>query len=173
MNHEDVGDEMFASMEKTRDALVQKFQWFTHDTPVENLPKIMTEGLRTHRVSSCPDTIVTRHGQSAREVTCLRPDGTTAKTGSSGVPPFVRLAVNSIHLPAKVTLDWSYEWRLVCDWRIRKSVTWEQFVIEIVTEWGSLAIYETVKPSDLLIMPAIGNWLPLVRSKRDDVLLFK
>jgi hypothetical protein len=54
----DIYEELFERMKAGRDALADKYPWFTHDTALGQLPGVRKEGLLPHAVSSCPSEVI-------------------------------------------------------------------------------------------------------------------
>ncbi len=150
--YSDIYAELFERGDSCREALIAKFQYFTHDTPDKYLPCIKKNGLVPHEVTPSSGDEFIRYYECRRKITCLRPVGAELCPKSSGPPPFARLAVSSLDLPRLLSLDWSYDWGLARVLREgspqRSSV---EIFVEVARRRGSIAVYDPIPAIKLTV----------------------
>ncbi|MPR09861.1 hypothetical protein [Microvirga tunisiensis] len=158
-------------MELARNALLNRFDWFFHTTPVGAIETIRTSGLEPRDPGARPDPVVTEMlGPGGDRILCVRPRGSTVLAlGKEGF--LCQLAVEASDLPNRVGLDWSFpnNWHLL---DIYMKEYPEQGIgaifAEIARATGSVASYDLIPPTTLRIGPARlidpdpGSWPKLI-----------
>jgi len=131
-------------------ALVTKYHWFTHDTPADNLDNdIVERGLTRGCPGRYPEELFDVLGTWASRFVSLHPEKSDLRPQSSGLPPYVRLALNASDLPKWVWVDWSYEWdRCV---RPNYRTLHDIDVAAVAQKLGSVAVFQNIPPQVLRI----------------------
>ncbi|MGC1180386.1 MAG: hypothetical protein WA884_15540 [Methyloceanibacter sp.] len=148
----DIYEELFERMKAGRDALADKYPWFTHDTALGQLQGIRKEGLLPHAVSSCPSEVINWFGEPGRQIVCLHPVGAALRPHSSKYGRLIRLAVSGADLPDRVGLDWSYDWNLArCIRKDSPDKSCNDILLDVARRRGSVAAYDGIPASKLRI----------------------
>ena len=146
--------EMYKNMVSFHNKSSNAIDWFFHETPCSEFESIRKLGLKPsgkHKMC-CPKQFKKIFGSDAINILCMRPHGAKLQTTSSGWPPFINLAISGCHLPNRISLDWSYEWKnLFYRWNNSLSISYANFTYNNVINLGSLAIYDSILPEHLLI----------------------
>ena len=90
----DIYEELFERMKAGRDALADKYPWFTHDTALGQLQGIRKEGLLPHAVSSCPSEVINWFGEPGRQIVCLHPVGAAGSVTKGFLATTLAIAVD-------------------------------------------------------------------------------
>jgi hypothetical protein len=142
-------------MVAARAALIARFPWFLHCTPVENFHSIQATGLQPRNPGCLVNPVIAAKlkVENAAELICLRPLGTSDSTPRRGARLF-KLAVPAPSLPATVTIDWTFSgtWELgpiLCN--DYPSGSAEEIFCEIARRRGSVAVYEAISPNALRV----------------------
>ncbi len=90
----DIYEELFERMKAGRDALADKYPWFTHDTALGQLQGIRKEGLLPHAVSSCPSEVINWFGEPGRQIVCLHPVGAAGSVPKGFLATTLAIAVD-------------------------------------------------------------------------------
>ncbi len=143
-------------MQAVRDRLAT-VSWYTHFSSVPaSFRKIQIEGLRPcYPGGTTPDEVLAAMGDGGRRILCLYPVGASIVQlfPSQPPPPLFMAVVRGVDLPAKLGLDWSYDynWNLGMTLRCGSTQSNEDIVFEVALRSGSIACYEGVAPEHLRV----------------------
>lgn len=145
------------SLEKHKELrrkIAAHFRWFCHLTPVENLPSIRGIGLKPQKDKPADPVVMEFMGEDAASITCLTPLGAEKPPPPVREPPFVCLAVDHLSLPARIGVDWSYDyaWSLAEELRrIDSKAAIEDIFVSSLVRTGSLVTYDLIPAHSLRI----------------------
>jgi hypothetical protein len=169
--------EIFTNMSGVRDALISRYDWFVHITPLGNLPSIRGDGLTPKSDASPPPEVAKLLGETSRTILCLHPLGAKLKPLGTQSPPFASLAVRASDLPERMGLDWSYSWPLVEGrMELYSCMPMREFVQRIADEFGSVVSYDAIASARLRVcgqgnsLNDPSNWPMLDETPGDKVL---
>lgn len=143
-------------MQAVRDRLT-KVSWFTHYSSVPaSFKKIQMEGLRPcYPGGTTPDEVLEAMGDAGRQILCLYPVGASIVQLVPSQPqrPLFLVAVRGNDLPAKVGLDWSYDysWNLGKTLHSESVLTKDEIVFDVARRSGSIACYSGIDPGNLRV----------------------
>jgi hypothetical protein len=148
-------------MRSAREALIARYQWLTHDSPVSAFEPIRRGGLLPSRPDGyfgpVPTLVGDLLGPGAERIVCLWPLGCAVfRSRVSRDAPLFRLALNGADLPPRIGLDWSFpeSWALrgITKETHPKSPAADVFTY-VVNGTGSVVSYDRIPPSALRVCP--------------------
>lgn len=178
--------DLLTHMPRVHAALTNRYKWFIHTTPEQNLERICREGLRPNRDQRPYPEATAALGEGAGSILCLHPLGARLCPGGAAAnlllplgaqgPRRISLALASEDLPNRVGLDWSYDWPGVQQ-RLAQNPNWtvEEAIVNIATEYGSIASYLHIEPNRLRVFCVANqpanplSWVPLTLASARDV----
>jgi hypothetical protein len=168
--------DLLANMPVVREALIRRYTWFIHVTPVGNLASIRSTGLKPVGDAPPPPEVESAGGVVGKNILCLHPLGARKAPQGTKDPPFASIAISSEDLPGSIGLDWSYAWDLV-ESRFSRwpDLSIEHFVSRIVRCFGSVVSYEPVAPMNLRVCDKSSpptnplGWPSLLHTQDDQV----
>ena len=170
-------------MVDVRTALLKRFQWFTHLTPLNNFTSIRAGGLSTQERYRPRADVLQQilkeigHGRSL----CLHPVGAALCPDPIDDPPYMKLAICGDNLSDRVGLDWSYSWEIVENRMQGYAANYAaEFAVGIAEQFGSIVCYDAVKASRLRVLcqgnghddPSSWRSLEEMQQTTGDVVLF-
>lgn len=179
-------DDVLKAHKQLGSALYQRYRWFIHTTPIENISAIMTGGLQPQKDRAAPQEVLDELGQHADYRICLHPLG--AKIVPGGVminkqsaidddpPKVATLALCNDGLPPPVGLDWSYEWLSVVRRLGSSQLATVDAAMEAINEYGAIVTYKPIPPESLRVFcngcsPVDpSKWRPLVGVSISDII---
>ena len=183
--------ELLKEMAAFRSALINKFQWFIHSAPDSALGRIRTQGLVVNHFHCAPKEVRDFCKCEKIPILCLHPMG--AKLEPRGTmsnlpdiplgdqdPKKIKFAIGSTDLPARVGLDWTYEWD-VQDRALRKlsKVSVECVGVWLAHELGSIVSYDGIASTSLRVCVKSSDqknpssWPSLCEASDADILSFQ
>jgi hypothetical protein len=96
-------------MHAGRAAVVEKYEWFVHATPLRNFPSIKAAGLdpRQPEVSHPIAEVLAARGENGRRIVCLSPYPRRNSLLLNKGEGLFKVAVHRENLPLAVGVDWS------------------------------------------------------------------
>lgn len=144
---------MRSAAAELEEALVARWNWFLHETPIANLASIRQHGLLPKNPDCVvPAGVAAALGGNANQLICLHPLGAKVRPSGTKSGWQARLAIRSTSVPSPISLDWSYEWdRILQEWQAVAGKSFVEFSSDISHTYGSVAAYSVIPSSQFMI----------------------
>ncbi|SRR5258706_4009047 len=155
--------DLLADMNAVRRAIVTRFPWLIHVTPVEALADIRIHGLQPLADAAAPADVMRTIGNGSMVffyplgINQAAPPVSHKHGQSTFSGDFATLAIRSCCIPSRVDIDWSFnpaDVQSLIDWTGQSTI--ESVVADLIRRQGSLVTYDVVIPEKLRVF-SVGD----------------